>query len=163
MLTRDVRGYVQKCVDNGKVVNLQFSIKAKTITNHFFMELNTRQIDTSGARSETLNIINGIRYLKLGVEDGNGPSDVVQRVGAELAMHVVAAKPLVLTKELVSSDAVQNEREILKLQAESSGRPQAAIEKMVEGRLWKYFGEVVLMEQNIIVNDTINVKTLLSE
>lgn len=43
-------------------------------------------------------------------------------------------------------------------QAESSGRPQAAIEKMVEGRLRKYFEEVVLMEQKFIVNDTINVK-----
>nr|GFD28924.1 elongation factor Ts, mitochondrial [Tanacetum cinerariifolium] len=47
--------------------------------------------------------------------------------------------------------------------AESSGRPQAAIEKMVEGRLRKYFEDVVLMEQKFIVNDTINVKTLLSE
>nr|XP_043627336.1 elongation factor Ts, mitochondrial [Erigeron canadensis] len=101
--------------------------------------------------------------LSLEVEDENASLDAVQRVGSELAMHVVAAKPLVLTKELVSSDAVQNEREILKSQAESSGRPQAAIEKMVEGRLRKYFEEVVLMEQKFIVNDTINVKTLLSE
>ncbi|XP_076891301.1 elongation factor Ts, mitochondrial-like [Bidens hawaiensis] len=101
--------------------------------------------------------------LSLEVDDENAPLDAVKRVGSELAMHVVAAKPLFLTKEHVSSDAVQNEREILKSQAESSGRPQAAIEKMVEGRLRKYFEEVVLMEQKFIVNDTINVKTLLSE
>ncbi|KAI3755691.1 hypothetical protein L1987_55497 [Smallanthus sonchifolius] len=101
--------------------------------------------------------------LSLEVDDENAPLDAVQRVGSELAMHVVAAKPLFLTKEHVSSDAVQNEREILKSQAESSGRPQAAIEKMVEGRLRKYFEEVVLMEQKFIVNNTINVKTLLSE
>ncbi|KAI7732345.1 hypothetical protein M8C21_021262 [Ambrosia artemisiifolia] len=101
--------------------------------------------------------------LTLEVEDENAPLDAVQRVGSELAMHVVAAKPLFLTKEHVSSDAVQNEREILKSQAESSGRPQAAIEKMVEGRLRKYFEEVVLMEQKFVVNDAINVKTLLSE
>ncbi|MFS8004874.1 putative translation elongation factor EFTs/EF1B, UBA-like superfamily [Helianthus anomalus] len=101
--------------------------------------------------------------LTLEVDDENAPLDVVQHVGSELAMHVVAAKPLFLTKEHVSSDAVQNEREILKSQAESSGRPQAAIEKMVEGRLRKYFEEVVLMEQKFVVNDTINVKTVLSE
>lgn len=101
--------------------------------------------------------------LSLEVEDENVSLDSVQRVGSELAMHVVASKPLFLTKELVSSDAVQNEREILKSQAESSGRPQAAIEKMVEGRLRKYFEEVVLMEQKFIVNDSINVKTVLSE
>ncbi|KAF5772792.1 putative translation elongation factor EFTs/EF1B, UBA-like superfamily [Helianthus annuus] len=101
--------------------------------------------------------------LTLEVDDENAPLDAVQRVGSELAMHVVAAKPLFLTKEHASSDAVQNEREILKSQAESSGRPQAAIEKMVEGRLRKYFEEVVLMEQKFVVNDTINVKTVLSE
>ncbi|KAK9074124.1 hypothetical protein SSX86_006721 [Deinandra increscens subsp. villosa] len=101
--------------------------------------------------------------LSLEVEDENASLDAVRHVGSELAMHVVAAKPLVVTKELVSPDVVQNEREILKSQAESSGRPQAAIEKMVEGRLRKYFEEVVLLEQKFIVNDTISVKTLLSE
>ncbi|PHT72932.1 hypothetical protein T459_23717 [Capsicum annuum] len=52
-------------------------------------------------------------------------------------MHVVAAKPLFLTKEDVSSDVLPNEREILKSQEESSRKPQIAIEKMVEGRLRK--------------------------
>lgn len=100
--------------------------------------------------------------LSLEVEDTNVSQDALQLVGSELAMHVVAAKPLFLTKEDVSSDALSNEREILKSQAESSGKPQIAVEKMVEGRLRKYFEEVVLMEQKFIVNDTMNVKTLLS-
>ncbi|KAL6975529.1 hypothetical protein U1Q18_024325 [Sarracenia purpurea var. burkii] len=100
--------------------------------------------------------------LSLEVEDANASLDSLQRVGSELAMHVVAAKPLFLTKDLVSSDALENEREILKSQAESTGKSQMAIEKMVEGRLRKYFEEVVLMEQKFVVNDTINVKTLLN-
>lgn len=100
--------------------------------------------------------------LSLEVEDQNASFDALQRVGSELAMHVVAAKPLFLTKELVSADAIVNEREILKSQAEASGKPQMAIEKMVEGRLRKYFEDVVLMEQKFIVNDSVNVKTLLS-
>ncbi|KAA8524925.1 hypothetical protein F0562_011437 [Nyssa sinensis] len=100
--------------------------------------------------------------LSLEVEDGNASLDALQRVGSELAMHVVAAKPLFLTKELVSSDAVENEREILKSQAQTTGKSQMAIEKMVEGRLRKYFEEVVLMEQKFVVNDTLNVKTLLN-
>ncbi|KAM7492454.1 hypothetical protein LguiA_035375 [Lonicera macranthoides] len=98
--------------------------------------------------------------LSLEVEDQNASLDALQRVGSELAMHVVAAKPLFLTKELVSSEAVENEREILKSQAETTGRPQMAIEKMVEGRLRKYFEEVVLMEQKFVVNDSVTVKTL---
>ncbi|XP_015966237.1 elongation factor Ts, mitochondrial [Arachis duranensis] len=99
--------------------------------------------------------------LSLEVDEGKTQVDAIQRVGSELAMHVVAAKPLFLTKELVSLDALENEREVLKSQAEASGKSQMAIEKMVEGRLRKYFEEVVLMEQKFIVNDTVNVKTVL--
>jgi translation elongation factor Ts len=98
--------------------------------------------------------------VSLEIEDPNVKFDALQRVGSELAMHVVASKPLFINKELVSSDAVENEREILKSQAEGSGKPQMAIEKMVEGRLRKYFEEVVLMEQKFVVNDSLNVKTV---
>ncbi|KAJ6329596.1 hypothetical protein OIU77_011132 [Salix suchowensis] len=100
--------------------------------------------------------------LSLEIEDGNSPLDALQRVGSELAVHLVAAKPLFLTKESVSSDALENEREILKSQAESTGKSQMAIEKMVEGRLRKYYEEVVLVEQKFVMNDTVNVKTLIS-
>lgn len=54
--------------------------------------------------------------LSLEVEDENASLDALHRVGSELAMHVVASKPLFLTKELVSSEALENEREILKSQ-----------------------------------------------
>ncbi|GFZ12375.1 translation elongation factor Ts [Actinidia rufa] len=99
--------------------------------------------------------------LSLEVEDGNTSLDPLQHVGSELAMHIVAAKPLFLTKDLVSIDALENEHEILKSQAESTGKSQMAIEKMVEGRLRKYYEDVVLMEQKFVVNDDVNVKTLL--
>ncbi|XP_028085197.1 uncharacterized protein LOC114286266 isoform X1 [Camellia sinensis] len=54
--------------------------------------------------------------LSLEVEDGNTTLDSLQHVGSELAMHVVATKPLFLRKDLVSSDALENERKILKSQ-----------------------------------------------
>lgn len=100
--------------------------------------------------------------LSLEVEDKNAPLSAVERVGSELAMHVVAAKPLFLTKEDVSSDALENEREVLRSQAESTGKSQMAIDKMVEGRLRKYFEEVVLLEQKFILDDTLNIKALLN-
>lgn len=63
--------------------------------------------------------------LSLEVEDPNVDSTSLQRVGSELAMHVVAAKPLFLSKEFVSSDALENEREILRSQVQyyCSGLP----------------------------------------
>ncbi|XP_028768729.1 elongation factor Ts, mitochondrial [Neltuma alba] len=106
-----------------------------------------------------LGRIAGILSLEVG--DIKTQLDAIQRVGSELAMHVVAAKPLFLSKELVSSEALENEREILKSQAEASGKPQIAIDKMVEGRLRKYFEEVVLLEQKFIINDAMNVKAVL--
>ncbi|PNX56987.1 elongation factor Ts mitochondrial-like, partial [Trifolium pratense] len=55
--------------------------------------------------------------LSLEVDGGKTQAaDALQRIGSELAMHVVAAKPVFLTKELVSLDALENEREILKSQ-----------------------------------------------
>ncbi|XP_050375590.1 elongation factor Ts, mitochondrial-like [Argentina anserina] len=101
--------------------------------------------------------------LSLEVEDNNAQLDAIQRIGSELAMHVVAAKPLFLTKELVSSDALESEREIFKSQAESTGKSQMAIGKIVEGRLRKYYEDVVLMEQKFIVDDSVNVKTLMDK
>lgn len=64
--------------------------------------------------SKGLGRIAGV--LSLEVEDGNLQSEALQQTGSQLAMHVVAAKPQFLTKELVSSDALENEREILKSQ-----------------------------------------------
>ncbi|KAJ8623404.1 hypothetical protein MRB53_031933 [Persea americana] len=91
------------------------------------------------------------------------PLDALRSVGSSLAMHIVAAKPLFLSKELVSSEALESERDILKSQAETTGKSQMAIEKMVEGRLRKYLEEVVLLEQKFVVNDSINVKSLLND
>ncbi|GER43210.1 elongation factor Ts [Striga asiatica] len=101
--------------------------------------------------------------LSLEVEDKNVSLDAVQRVGSEIAMHLVAAKPLFLSKEDVNSYYLENERDIIRSQAERTGKSQMAIDKMVEGRLRKYFEEVVLLEQKFIVDDTINIKTLLNK
>ncbi|XP_012466048.1 elongation factor Ts, mitochondrial [Gossypium raimondii] len=99
--------------------------------------------------------------LSLEVENEISQLDALQKVGSELAMHIVAAKPLFLTKELVTSDVLNNEREILKSQAISTGKSPMAIEKMVDGRLRKYFEEVVFMEQKYFLNDSLSIKTIL--
>ncbi|KAH7660295.1 Translation elongation factor EFTs/EF1B protein [Dioscorea alata] len=101
--------------------------------------------------------------VTLEAKDSNASVDALQQVGSSLAMHIVAAKPLFLTKENVSSAALESERDILKTQAESSGKSQITIEKMVEGRLRKYFEEVVLLEQKFVMNDSVNIKSVLKD
>uniref|UniRef100_A0ACD6A9S7 Uncharacterized protein n=1 Tax=Avena sativa TaxID=4498 RepID=A0ACD6A9S7_AVESA len=101
--------------------------------------------------------------VTLVAEDSSAPLDALKSVGSSIAMHIVAAKPLFLSKELVSAAAVESERDVLRTQAEKSGKPAIAMEKMVEGRLRKYFEEVVLLEQKYVVNDGTNIKTLLND
>ncbi|XP_031491259.1 elongation factor Ts, mitochondrial [Nymphaea colorata] len=101
--------------------------------------------------------------LTLEVENDAVQPDALHRVGSTLAMHIVAAKPLFLSKDMVSSEALESEKDILKSQAKSTGKSEIAVEKMVEGRLKKYLQDVVLLEQKFVMNDSVNVKSLLDD
>ncbi len=74
-------------------------------------------------------------------------SDGFSELCRELAMHVAAANPQYLVKEDVPEDVVESEKSIYKKQALDQGKPENVVEKMVEGRLRKWFGEFCLMEQ----------------
>jgi elongation factor Ts len=71
----------------------------------------------------------------------------IQSLGHRLAMHVVAAKPAYLSRKTVPEEAVQKERNFLAEQVKDSGKPAHIVEKMTEGRLSKFFGEITLLEQ----------------
>ncbi|HEX3498452.1 MAG TPA: translation elongation factor Ts [Stellaceae bacterium] len=73
-------------------------------------------------------------------------------LGKQLAMHVAAANPQFLTIADVDAASLDRERDILREQAKASGKPDAIIDKMVEGRLRKYYEEVVLLEQIFVVD-----------
>jgi elongation factor Ts len=68
----------------------------------------------------------------------------------DLAMHVAAAKPLAVRREEVDPELVQRERALFEAQARESGKPQPVIDKMVEGRLAKFYEETVLLEQGFV-------------
>jgi elongation factor Ts len=67
-------------------------------------------------------------------------------------MHVAAAKPEALNKEQVDASKLQRERAVLIDQAVASGKPAEVAEKMVEGRIRKYYEEVVLLEQLFVMD-----------
>ena len=73
-------------------------------------------------------------------------------LGRQLAMHVAAASPLFLDVASVDGAALERERDVLKEQARASGKPEAIIDKMVEGRVRKYYEEVVLLEQLFVID-----------
>jgi elongation factor Ts len=73
-------------------------------------------------------------------------------MGRKIAMHIAANNPLALTAEDVSKDVVERERAIFAEQARESGKPANVVEKMVEGRLRKFFEEVVLLKQSFVMD-----------
>ena len=84
--------------------------------------------------------------------ESTGDQDKLTALGRQIAMHVAAAKPDALRIDEVDQTALARERSILVDQAKASGKPEAIIEKMVEGRLRKYYEEVVLLEQVYVID-----------
>ena len=77
---------------------------------------------------------------------------VVETLGRQLAMHVAAANPQFLDTGSVSSSALDRERAVLREQAQGSGKSEAIVERMVEGRLRKFYEETVLLEQIFVID-----------
>ncbi|SFC73519.1 translation elongation factor Ts [Clostridium uliginosum] len=77
----------------------------------------------------------------------NTESAIVEEVAKELCMQIAAANPLFLSKEEVDQDAIEKEKEIYRVQALNEGKPEKIVEKMVMGRVQKYYKEVCLLEQ----------------
>lgn len=78
-------------------------------------------------------------------------------LGKELAMQVAAANPIAADKESISADVIAKEKEIYFTQAQSSGKPEKIWDKIVEGKLVKFFQEVVLIDQAFIKDPEITV------
>jgi len=74
-------------------------------------------------------------------------SDAVQNLGKELAMQIAASRPRYQTREEVPAGILDQERDIARTQARNEGRPDAALEKIVEGRVKKFYEEAVLLDQ----------------
>lgn len=81
----------------------------------------------------------------------------------DIAMHIAAVNPVSIRREDVPSDDIEREKEIFKKQALESGKPENIIEKIVGGKIERFFSEVCLMEQKFVKNPDISVQDLLNE
>lgn len=86
-----------------------------------------------------------------------------QAFAKDLAMQIAATAPLCVSPEQVPADLLAKEREIFKHQAMQEGKPEAIAEKIVEGRLKKYYSEVCLLDQPFIKEDKKSIRDLLNE
>ena len=87
----------------------------------------------------------------------------IAQLGKQIAMHIASTRPKFLNTSDVSKEEIAKEKEILTEQASTSGKPVAVIEKMVEGRMAKFYSEFVLLEQAFVMDPNISIKTLIAE
>ena len=81
----------------------------------------------------------------------------------DVALQIAASKPLYVTKEEVPQDVLDKEKEILKIQAMNEGKPEAIAEKMVQGRIKKYYEDFCLLEQPFVKDPSKTVGQLITE
>jgi elongation factor Ts len=128
-------------------------------------------------RSAKLSVSSGAvaTYIHNAVSDGlgkmgvlvaietTGNADAARAFARQVAMHVAATNPLSLTPEEIDPAVVAREKDIYSDQARQSGKPEAIIEKMVEGRLRKFYEEVVLLKQAFVLNPDVTVEKALKD
>jgi elongation factor Ts len=128
-------------------------------------------------RMENLEVSSGVvaSYMHSAVEAGLGrigvlvalestaPQDALLELGKKIAMHVAAAAPRSLVVADLNPADIERERSVLIEQAKASGRPDEVIQKMVEGRLRKFYEEVVLTEQTYVVDGKTRIADVIAE
>lgn len=92
-----------------------------------------------------------------------GKTDQFKSFARDIAMHIAAANPLYVRREEVPAEVVEKEKEILKAQALNEGKPEKIVEKMVEGRVNKYYEENCLLEQSFVKDPDKTISQLLNE
>ena len=90
-------------------------------------------------------------------------TDDLNDFAKNIAMHVAAASPLAISREQIQEEEVNREREIFKNQALESGKPENIVDKIVSGKIDKFFSEVTLMEQTYVKNPDLSIQDLLNE
>lgn len=128
-------------------------------------------------RAKVISVNNGLvcSYVHNAARDGLGKIGVLVALessadkakladlGKHIAMHIAASAPIALNVEAVPAEAVAHEKSIFSEQAAASGKPANIIEKMVEGRIRKFYEEVVLEEQAYIMDPDKKVKAVIAD
>jgi elongation factor Ts len=97
--------------------------------------------------------------VEFDTDDATAVTDAFKTMGKDVAMQIAAMSPTFLDKASVPAEFIEKEKEILLAQAINEGKPQNIAEKMVMGRIAKYYKEICLLEQAFVKDDEINVDT----
>ena len=140
--------------DESKTVSEVLTNKIATIGENMSIRRFER-FETTGLVEK---YIHGDGKIGVLVEIENGDNELAK----DVCMQIAAAKPEYLDREAVPTERLDKEMEILKAQAMNEGKPEAIAEKIVQGRVGKFYSEICLVEQEFVKNPDIKVKDLLA-
>ena len=140
-------------VETDKTVNEVLTNKIATIGEN----MSIRRFARYEASGLVQKYIHGEGKIGVLVELENGNSELAK----DICMQIAAAKPEFLDRESVPAERVEKEMEILKAQAMNEGKPAEIAEKMVQGRIGKFYSEICLVEQEFVKNPDMKIKQLL--
>lgn len=154
-----------------------YSETGRTVEDEITQQIATIGENISIRRSEVLSVSKGIiaTYVHSSLNDGLGKIGVLVGIesegdtnklavlGKQIAMHVAAARPDWISKDDVSADDQERERKVLREQASESGKAPEIIEKMVDGRMRKFYEEVCLLEQTFVIDNETKISKVLED
>ena len=144
----------QKSIKEGKTVSEVLTDKIAKIGEN----MSIRRFARFESNGLVEKYIHGDGKIGVLVELEGGDSELAK----DVCMQIAAAKPEFLDRESVPAERLEKEMEILKAQAMNEGKPEAIAEKIVQGRVGKFYSEICLVEQEFVKNPDIKVKDLLS-
>jgi len=95
--------------------------------------------------------------------DFTGKNDDFTEFVKNVAMHVAASNPIAVSREGVPADILEKEKDIYATQAKESGKPENVVQKIVEGKINKFYAETTLLEQQYVKNPDITIQDLVNE
>jgi elongation factor Ts len=178
-----VRNILEVAVTNRKSNNFIDELKSQKIGPKTVLDMVVDSIATIGEnlqlRRANIVELSGegaiASYVHTAIANGLGKIGVLvalkskaskeslEEFGKKIAMHIAAAKPEFLNRESVTPEKLKKERDVLVEQARNSGKPENIIEKMVDGRIKKFYEEICLLDQIFIMDDKMHISDLLSE
>jgi elongation factor Ts len=147
----NVEEYITEMISSiGENINLRRMVRFESSNTNIASYIH-------GQVSEGLGKIGVMVNLKSTVNN-----EVVNELGKKIAMHIAATNPLSISIDDIPSDTLERERNILIEEARESGKPEEIIEKMIEGRLKKFYQESVLLEQTYVIDGESKVADVLN-
>ncbi len=149
---------------SGKTVDAEIKEAVATIGEHITLRRAATLSVSPGVVATYVHAAAAPGLGRIGVLVGlqsTGNADRLREIGRQVAMHIAAASPLATRVEELDQAVVARERAIFAEQARETGKPEPIIEKMVEGRVRKFYEEAVLLAQTFVVNPELTVEKAL--